>query len=206
MGRSCGVFDNGLFVMEKVINDTSGEVFLIRNFLHENESEHYFSGLMKALSFEQKDIVMFGKRIEIPRLESFHAVDGKSYGYSGKRLETRPFNPILSSLKGKIEGQISVHFNSVLVNLYRNENDSNGWHADDEKELGKNPVIASISIGAKRRFQLKHKLEPLKHNLELNNGDLLIMGGTLQSNWKHQVPKEKYFCGPRLNLTFRFIY
>ncbi|MBM3430277.1 MAG: alpha-ketoglutarate-dependent dioxygenase AlkB [Bacteroidetes bacterium] len=192
--------------MEKVISDTSGEVFLIRNFLHENDCERYFSGLMKALSFEQKDIVMFGKRIEIPRLESFHAEDGKSYGYSGKRLETRSFNPILTSLKEKIEEQISVHFNSVLVNLYRNENDSNGWHADDEKELGKNPVIASISLGAKRRFQLKHKLEPLKHTLELNNGDLLIMRGTLQSNWKHQVPKEKYFCGPRLNLTFRFIY
>ncbi len=192
--------------MEKVINDPSGEVFLIRNFLNENESERYFSGLMKVLSFEQKDIMMFGKRIEIPRLESFHAEDGKSYGYSGKRLDTIPFNPILTSIKEKIEGQISVHFNSVLVNLYRNENDSNGWHADDEKELGKNPVIASISLGTKRRFQLKHKLEPLKHTLELNNGDLLIMGGTLQSNWKHQVPKEKYVCGPRINLTFRFIY
>jgi len=192
--------------MEKVINDPSGEVFLIRNFLNENESERYFSGLMKVLSFEQKDIMMFGKRIEIPRLESFHAEDGKSYGYSGKRLDTIPFNPILTSIKEKIEGQISVHFNSVLVNLYRNENDSNGWHADDEKELGKNPVIASISLGTKRRFQLKHKLEPLKHTLDLNNGDLLIMGGTLQSNWKHQVPKEKYVCGPRINLTFRFIY
>lgn len=192
--------------MEIVINDPSGEVFLIRNFLNENESERYFSGLMKVLSFEQKDIMMFGKRIEIPRLESFHAEDGKSYGYSGKRLDTIPFNPILTSIKEKIEGQISVHFNSVLVNLYRNENDSNGWHADDEKELGKNPVIASISLGTKRRFQLKHKLEPLKHTLELNNGDLLIMGGTLQSNWKHQVPKEKYVCGPRINLTFRFIY
>jgi len=192
--------------MEIVINDPSGEVFLIRNFLNENESERYFSGLMKVLSFEQKDIMMFGKRIEIPRLESFHAEDGKSYGYSGKRLDTIPFNPILTSIKEKIEGQISVHFNSVLVNLYRNENDSNGWHADDEKELGKNPVIASISLGTKRRFQLKHKLEPLKHTLDLNNGDLLIMGGTLQSNWKHQVPKEKYVCGPRINLTFRFIY
>ncbi len=206
MGRLCGVLGNGLFIMEKVINDNSGEVFLIRNFLNESDSTLYFSELLNSLNFEKQDIVMFGKRIQIPRLESFHAENSKSYGYSGKRLVTWPFNPILTSIKNKIEKRLSVHFNSVLVNLYRNENDSNGWHADDEKELGKNPVIASVSLGATRRFQLKHKYEPIKQTLELHNGDLLIMSGTLQSFWKHQVPKEKYFCGPRLNLTFRFIY
>jgi len=113
---------------------------------------------------------------------------------------------ILLSLKTKIEGHFSLNFNSVLVNLYRNEKDSNGWHSDDEKELGTKPIIASLSFGATRRFQLKHKNLPLKHTLTLENGDLVIMRGLLQSNWKHQIPKENYVCGPRINLTFRLIY
>ncbi|MBM3160799.1 MAG: alpha-ketoglutarate-dependent dioxygenase AlkB [Bacteroidetes bacterium] len=191
--------------MEKIINDSSGEVLLMKHFINDTESNHYFSELMNCLSFEQQDIVIFGSKVKIPRLESFHAENGKSYGYSGKRLCTMPFNPVLLSLKTKIEGHFSLNFNSVLVNLYRNEKDSNGWHSDDEKELGTKPIIASLSFGATRRFQLKHKNLPLKHTLNLENGDLVIMRGLLQSNWKHQIPKENYVCGPRINLTFRLI-
>ena len=192
--------------MDVIIKDPFGELKIIRGFFTEEESQCYFEHLNEQLAFEQQDIVMFGKKIAIPRLESFHSLNGETYGYSGKRLESKPFDQVLSAIKIRIEESFRLLFNSVLVNLYRNENDSNGWHADDEKELGLNPVIASLSLGFTRRFQLKHKESSTTHSLLLGSGDLVIMGGALQHFWKHQVPKEKFICGPRINLTFRFIY
>jgi alkylated DNA repair dioxygenase AlkB len=192
--------------MEELFNDSTGQMVIIKNFISKSESEHYFNQLLDSISFEQQDIHLFGKKIPIPRMESFHSTNGSTYGYSGKRLTTNPFNQTLLTLKNRIEKSFDLSFNSVLVNLYRNEQDSNGWHADNEKGLGINPQIASLSLGQTRRFQLKNNLSQKRHVLYLTSGDLILMRGSMQHHWKHQVPKEKYPCSPRLNLTFRYIY
>ena len=175
------------------------------NFLNENEADLLFEHCLKKLPWEQGNIKLFGREIAIPRLESFHGETDRTYSYSGKTLTVHPFDAALKELKDKISLACGYPFNCVLVNYYRNGNDSNGWHADNEKELGINPVIASLSLGATRRFDLKHLTTGERHDLFLNNGSLLIMGGALQHHWKHQIPKQKKISEPRINLTFRFI-
>ena len=121
-------------------------------------------------------------------------------------LNQQPFNPTLNAIKSKIEKATQLTFSSCLLNLYRDGQDSNGWHSDDEKELGENPVIASVSLGAERLFHLKHKkVKTLKHKLILNNGSLLVMKGETQLHWLHQIPKTKKIIDKRINLTFRLI-
>ena len=117
-----------------------------------------------------------------------------------------PFSPLLHEIKRKVENISEIKFTTVLLNLYRDGNDSNGWHSDDEKELGQDPVIASVSLGAKRRFQLRHKKDKsLRTTIELEHGSLLLMKGPTQHNWQHQLPKSKRIMEPRINLTFRII-
>ena len=113
------------------------------------------------------------------------------------------WNETLSEIKKKVEKISESSFNACLANLYRDGKDSNGWHADNEKELGKNPIIASLSFGATRTFKLKHLQTNEKIDIELTTGSLLIMGGEMQHYWKHQIPKTKKFKAPRINLTFR---
>ena len=186
------------------VND--GWICYVPNFLEEKESVIYFNYLLEVCEFKTNVINIFGKKIEAPRKESFHSSCNKSYGYSGSQLEIQNYNDTLFKIQHEIEKFSNQKFNSVLVNLYRNERDSNGWHSDNEKELGKNPIIASLSLGCSRRFQLKHQSSKEKLSFQLNNGDLFIMGGKLQHHWKHQVPKEKFDCSPRINLTFRYIF
>jgi alkylated DNA repair dioxygenase AlkB len=117
-----------------------------------------------------------------------------------------PFTPLIEQIKIDIEALSGFKFNSVLMNLYRNQKDSMGWHSDDEKELGSDPKIASISLGSSRTFQLKHKTQKqMKLKVALNNGSLLLMEGTMQHHWLHAIPKSTQECGPRINLTFRKI-
>ena len=142
---------------------------------------------------------------KIPRLESYHSTDKTSYTYSGKTLSTHPMDQQLIVLKNSIEAITNQSFNSVLINFYRDGNDSNGWHADNEKELGTNPLIASLSLGATRRFHLKHQVSGEKLEFELDHGSLLIMGGELQHFWKHRIPKQVKIKEGRINLTFRMI-
>jgi alkylated DNA repair dioxygenase AlkB len=163
------------------------------------------------LSWESSRIQIFGKTYDTPRLEAFYAENGQHYAYSGKKLTVNPFTPELSAVKNKIvhlleTENIPSEFNCVLANLYRNGMDSNGWHSDDEKELGKNPLIASLSLGAERRFDLRHKITKEKISLQLKSGSLLVMGGEMQHFWKHQVAKSAKVSIPRVNLTFRKVY
>tara|TARA_Y100000385_G_scaffold248062_1_gene268561 strand:- start:2581 stop:2949 length:369 start_codon:yes stop_codon:yes gene_type:complete len=121
-------------------------------------------------------------------------------------MSPQKFTPLLNRIKSKIEERTQSIFSSCLLNLYRNGQDSNGWHSDDEKELGKNPTIASLSLGAERIFHLKHKkITTLKHKLSLQNGSLLVMKGETQHYWLHQIPKTKKPIDKRINLTFRFL-
>ena len=132
--------------------------------------------------------------------------EGKSYGYSNIVMHPHAFNNTLTFIKDEIENTINEHFTTVLLNLYRNEKDSNGWHADNEKELGGDPVIASLSLGEERVFQIKHNTnKEVKRSIILQHGSLLVMKNGAQIHYKHQIPKASKSKKPRINLTFRNI-
>ncbi len=183
------------------------DVLIDRDFITPAESNILFSDLTANIVWEQKPIVFMGKEVMQPRLTAWYGDEGKSYTYSGWTVDPLPWTPALLTLRARVEGAAGVVFNSVLLNRYRTGQDSVGWHSDDEPELGTNPVIASVSLGAARNFQFKHKYNPdLKQTIELTNGTLLLMRGTTQHFWKHQIPKTTKVLGPRINLTFRVIY
>ena len=149
---------------------------------------------------------MFGKPVLIPRLSAWYGNEGASYTYSGLTLQPNAWTDELLSIKQKIETISGATFNSVLLNFYRHGQDSMGWHADDEPELGKMPTIASLSLGAERRFLLRAKNNHhQKHEIPLNNGSLLVMSGNTQHYWQHAIPKTRLPTKPRINLTFRQI-
>tara|TARA_B110000967_G_C18708754_1_gene471616 strand:+ start:62 stop:664 length:603 start_codon:yes stop_codon:yes gene_type:complete len=182
------------------------EIDYYPDFLGLETSITLFKELEINTPWKEDDIRVYGKVFKQPRLTAFFANNEKSYGYSNISMIPHKFTPILNSLKQKIETATKTTFTSCLLNLYRDGKDSNGWHADDEKELGVNPVIASVSLGAERIFHLKHKNnKALKHKLILQNGSLLMMKGATQHHWLHQIPKTKKPIGKRINLTFRFL-
>lgn len=183
----------------------NGELEYLHDFLSPEASHLLFEQLLSQTPWNQGTISLFGKKIAIPRYEAFYALDGLSYIYSGQYLTSHPFTPELLNLKLQIEQLTGEKFNSVLINLYRNGNDSNGWHADNEKVLGRNPFIVSLSLGAARRFDLVHLFTKEKQSIILENGSLLIMGGEIQHFWKHQIAKTKKVNEPRINLTFRLL-
>lgn len=184
-----------------------GEVIIYRNFFAELESDIFFSELSNNINWQQDQIRIFGKEIDLPRLTAWYGDQEKLYKYSGITMNPNPWIPSLLSIKERIEKVAESNFNSVLANLYRNGQDYVSWHSDNEKELGKNPIIASVSFGATRRFLLRHKsnkgLETV--DLSLSHGSLLIMKGSTQHYWKHQVPKTAKVKTERINLTFRLI-
>lgn len=166
----------------------------------------YFEALLHKIPWQQDTITIFGKQYQQPRLTALFANNNTPYSYSNITMYPLAFNAVLETIKTKVETKTQQHFTSCLCNLYRDGSDSNGWHADNEKELGKNPVIASVSFGAERLFKLKHRHDPsLKHRLTLQHGSLLLMKGSTQHYWLHQIPKTKKPIGKRINLTFRII-
>jgi alkylated DNA repair dioxygenase AlkB len=175
-------------------------------FYVQEKANDLFRTLMLEVNWKQYSIKMFGKIIPQPRLTAWYGEKEAAYSYSGIHLEPLPFTPLIEQIKIDIEALSGFKFNSVLMNLYRNQNDSMGWHSDDEKELGSDPKIASISLGSCRTFQLKHKTQKqMKLKVALNNGSLLLMEGTMQHHWLHAIPKSTQETGPRINLTFRKI-
>lgn len=138
-----------------------------------------------------------------PRLTAWYADPGLTYSYSGITHTAVPWTPVLLAIKLQIEAAAGTTWNSLLLNLYRDGRDSIGFHADDEAELGPNPVIGSVSLGAERKFVLKHPAGGDRLEFRLPHGSLLVMGGTSQHHWRHGVPKTKKPVGPRINLTFR---
>lgn len=175
--------------------------------LDEAECTHLLEELTHTIDWRQDWITIYGRSLPQPRLTAWYGDPGKSYTYSNITMHPVPWTPTLLTLKAKVDAIAGVSFNSVLLNLYRDGNDSMGWHSDDEPELGLNPTIGSLSLGGTRRFLLRHRFQKeLKHQLELTSGSLLIMRGTTQQYWQHQVPKTKRPVLPRINLTFRVIY
>ena len=182
------------------------EITYYPSFYASEEASALFDNLMKEIDWQQDDIKVFGKIYKQPRLTALYGDDGASYSYSSITMFPKPFNPVLKEIKSRIEEVSEVKFNTVLLNLYRDGSDSNGWHSDDEKELGQNPVIASLSLGTERVFQLRLKKDKkIRENLLLKNGSLLLMAGATQHYWQHCIPKSKKIVSPRINLTFRII-
>ena len=182
------------------------DILYYPEFLEHEMAREYFEHLKAETPWRQDDIRVFGKIYPQPRLTALYADNGKPYRYSNLTMHPLPFTSLLKEIKVKIEELCSTRFTTCLLNLYRDGNDSNGWHADDEKELGKNPVIASVSLGEPRFFHLRHKSDKrLKYKIELGHGSLLLMKGETQHRWQHQIPKTRRNIGERINLTFRVI-
>jgi alkylated DNA repair dioxygenase AlkB len=184
-----------------------GDVRLIDGFLTRSESDAFLEQLLRLVAWEQQVIRIAGRSVASPRLSAWHGDPGARYCYSGLALEPRPWLPVILELKLRVEAACYAQFNSALLNLYRDGADSMGWHSDDEPELGERPLIASLSLGATRRFRLRHRrraeLRPVE--LDLEAGSLLIMQGDTQHCWKHQLPKTRRAVASRVNLTFRSI-
>lgn len=158
------------------------------------------------IQWERHHIRLFGRQTPIPRFSAWYGDSGATYAYSGLRLNPHPWNEGLLYLKGEAERAAGAAFNSVLLNWYRNGEDAMGWHADDEPELGRNPVIASVNLGATRRFLMRRtRHKDHKWELPLTNGALLVMQGEMQHYWQHAIPKERKVSALRINLTFRNI-
>lgn len=162
--------------------------------------------LIAEVPWRQEGVVVWGRKLLQPRLIAWYGDPGRSYAYSGIQLRPLPWTDDLLDARRRVEAATGAPFNSVLLNYYRDNNDSMGFHSDDEPELGPQPVIASLSLGEERRFILKHKNKAVRPvHLHLQSGSLLLMRGETQRYWKHGIAKEVRRCGPRVNLTFRHI-
>lgn len=185
----------------------NAEVLLDAQFMRPEAATVLLADLTSTIAWRQEPIRMFGKEVMQPRLTAWHGDATAHYQYSGLALTPQPWTPALQELRKQVEAATATRFNSVLLNLYRAGQDSMGWHADNEPELGPAPVIASVSLGATRRFRLKPRdpqrtpHEPV--SLDLTAGSLLVMRGLTQQHWLHAVPKTAHPVGPRINLTFR---
>ena len=198
---------NSLFQSEPIqLHLPDAAIIYYPHFFDKNDADALFTQLKNEIPWQQDDIQVFGKIHPQPRLTALYGNEGKPYSYSNIKMQPHPWNLLLQKIKSYVENVAETNFTTVLLNYYRDGKDSNGWHADNEKELGTNPVIASVSFGAERIFQLKHNtLKDQKKNIVLEHGSLLIMKGTTQHFWKHQIPKTSKPIGPRINLTFRVI-
>ena len=171
-------------------------------------ADRLYASLLEEIEWKQNKISFYGKESLVPRLEAWHGDEGMSYAYSGIRMHPKPWTPTLLEIRKFIEPLARTRFNSVLLNNYRDGKDRVAWHSDDEKELGPEPVIGSVSLGARRRFKLRHREYPsrdLQSEIILEHGSFLLMKGPTQRFWKHEVPRTARPVGGRINLTFRVI-
>ena len=182
-----------------------GEVLLMKGFLNQIEAEDFFRILKETIRWGQEYLKIYGKVHPFPRETAWYGDEGTNYTYSGTTYSPSPWTPELTELKDRIEKVFpETKFNSVLLNRYRDGFDKVGWHSDNEKAFGTNPMIVSLSLGATRRFELRYKPDKtITHRFDLVSGTLLIMKGELQTYWEHQVPQQKKIVNERINLTFR---
>jgi alkylated DNA repair dioxygenase AlkB len=183
------------------------EVYYLPELRLTQTAEAVMKQLIDEVPWRGENIIVWGKTYPQPRLTAWYGDNGANYTYSGIHLAPLPWTHILIDIKNRVEEITGTNFNSVLVNYYRDHHDSMGLHSDDEPELGRWPIIASLSLGEERTFILRHKTRrDLKSvRLQLASGSLLLMKGETQHYWKHGIEKEKRSCGRRVNLTFRRI-
>ena len=176
-------------------------------FLDPEEASSYFAALQSRIDWHTPRVFVYGRWIDSPRQSAWYGDRGAVYRYSGTINEPIPWLPELKALRERLNDFCKNQFNSMLANHYRSGNDSMGWHSDDEKELGPEPVIASISLGGVRRFLLRHRRRKdlPTHEIMLENGSLLVMRAGSQRAWRHSIPKTRRAVAPRINLTYRHI-
>lgn len=181
------------------------EIQYVANAFTAREADRLFQSLLDAIPWRTATLTIAGQKRPLPRLQCWMADQGRSYSYSGLKLSPHPWNPDVLRIKARLEQLCEHSFNSVLLNYYRDGSDSVSWHADDETELGPNPIVASVSLGAQRTLEFKPKfnLTTPKKQIVLGSGSILIMGKTIQNNWLHQLPKISGTIHPRISLTFR---
>jgi len=176
------------------------------SFFNKIEASNYFIEILNTTTWKQDKIKVYGKTYMQPRLTALYANNTIPYSYSGIKMYPEKMTHLLSEIQNRIHKVSNTIFTTVLINQYRDGNDSNGWHADNEKELGKNPAIASVSFGSDRFFHLKHReKKELRFKILLKSGSLLFMEGETQTHWLHQIAKTTQEVGIRINLTFRKI-
>jgi len=177
----------------------SGEVLYVDSLFELKKADKYFKILRDDISWKKEAIWMFGKKVMQPRLTALYGDEGISYSYSGITMEPIPWSKTLLEIKGKVEELAEARFSHVLLNFYRDGQDSMGWHRDNEASLGPEPVIASVSFGVPRRFQFRNYVDKKeKLQIELGHGSLLLMKGTCQDHWEHQIPKSKKYQAKEL--------
>ena len=198
---------NGSNCSGEIVNLPDGQYRYFPNFFDKEIADKWFNILIdsKHIDWQQEQMKMFGKMLKFPRLTAWYGDEGKVYSYAGLTFYPNDWTPTLIDIKRIIEPICNTSFNSVLLNLYRNGNDSMSWHADSEKELGQNPIIASVNLGTSRVFQMRHNHTKQKESILLEHGSLFIMQGQMQHFWSHQLPKRKNISQARINLTFRKI-
>ncbi len=190
--------------VQQIPLDPSCTLSLLPQFIDTKESDKLVRKWTKELNWVQSEIFIYGKKVAIPRLNAWYG--DKAYAYSGTQFAAQPWTTELAELKARIEQTSNLEFNSVLINWYRDGQDSMGWHSDDEKCLGDAPQIASLSLGESRRFIFREKSDHSnKKEMLLSNGSLLLMLGETQRLWQHSLPKTRKSIGDRVNLTFRQI-
>jgi alkylated DNA repair dioxygenase AlkB len=205
MGDSLGLFDDAASLQAVPLPDA--DLRFARGFYRRPQSKELLRLLLAETDWRQESIVVWNQERLQPRLSAWYGDAGSVYRYSGKVFHPLPWSATLMRMKAEVESATGHCYNSVLLNLYRDENDSVGWHSDGEPELGAAPAIASVSLGETRIFRMRHRrrkdLAPL--SIALEDGSLLLMQGPTQRCWQHAIMKEKRACGPRINLTFRQI-
>lgn len=188
---------------ERLVGDDL-DVEVHRQALEPARNDGLRRALLEECAWRDDQIVLFGRRVRVPRRVAWHGDPGCPYAYSGLRFDPAPWTDALDEIRAVVEALCRQRFNTVLANLYRNGADSMGWHADDEPELGPAPVIVSVSLGATRRFVLRRTDDhSVRHSIDLDDGSLLVMRGDTQRSWHHAVPRTARPTGPRVNLTFR---
>jgi alkylated DNA repair dioxygenase AlkB len=179
------------------------EFRIIEDFYDATESDHIYRLLLQEQNWPDNSYSVAGRLFELPRLQTWHADPGISYSYSNNLLQTQPWTPLLADIRQKVELFLSFSFNAVLVNLYRNGQDYVGWHADNEADLGEQPYIASLTLGATRQFAFRQKKTAECGSVLLRSGTLLTMQPAFQHHWLHSIPAEPHVTQGRINLTFR---
>ncbi len=197
------LFQDGPLV--HVVEAPGADVVVHRGLVNADEAPQILEQLVSEVAWRSDVIRLFGREMPIPRLAAWYGDPGRVYTYSGIRLEPLAWTPLLADLRDRAGATAGTSFNSVLANLYRNGSDSVGWHADDEPELGVDPVIASLSFGATRTLAMRRRDGSYRASVDLQDGDLMVMAGATQTLWVHRVPKVRRPVSPRVNLTFRTV-
>jgi alkylated DNA repair dioxygenase AlkB len=196
-----------LFTAPSLLELPDAHVTYIAGWASAAEAEEWFRVLETQTPWERPSVTLYGRQHPVPRLTAWYGDPEAVYRYSGIEHCPLAWTPLLADIRARVEAEVGQKMNGLLLNLYRDGQDSMGWHSDDEAVLGRNPVVVSLSLGGERRFDLRRRdRQGATHSLVLGDGSLLVMRGATQHYWQHQVAKTRKPCAPRLNLTFRLLY